>query len=69
METRNGLYLNGELNEETIENRNIISHAIDSSINFTKWLLDNLDKRYLLAKTQIPEPPQIYDDIAIKWFI
>ena len=70
METRNGLYLNGELNEEAIENRNIISHAIDSSIKFTEWLLNNnLDKRYLLAKTQIPEPPQIYDDIAIKWFI
>ena len=70
LETRNGLYLNGELNEEAIENRNIISHAIDSSIKFTEWLLsNNLDKRYLLAKTQIPEPPQIYDDIAIKWFI
>lgn len=35
LETRNGLYLNGELNEEAIENRNIISHAIDSSIKFT----------------------------------
>ena len=70
LETRNGLYLNGELNEEAKENRDIISHAIDASIKFTKWLLENnLDKRYLLAKSQIPEPPQKYDDIFINWFI
>ena len=70
LETRNGLYLNGELNEEAKQNRNIITNAINYSINFTKWLLgQNLDKRYLLAKTKIPEPPQRYDSIAIKWFI
>ena len=40
LETRNGLYLNGELNEEAIENRKIITEAIKSSINFTKWLLE-----------------------------
>ena len=70
LETRNGLYLNGELNEEAIENRKIITEAIKSSINFTKWLLEeNIDKRYLLAKSNIPEPPQRYDTIAIDWFI
>jgi hypothetical protein len=70
LETRNGLYLNGEMNEEAIQNRDIISHAIEASIQFTRWLLENnLDKRYLLAKTQIPQPPQNYDNIAINWFI
>lgn len=70
LETRNGLYLNGELNEEAKENRIIIGKAIQNSINFTDWLLgQNINKRYFLAKTQIPEPPQKYDDIAIDWFI
>ena len=70
LETRNGLYLNGDLNIEAIENRNIIEHAINYSIEFIDWLLNqNIDKRYLLAKSIIPEPPQKYDDIAINWFI
>ena len=70
LETRNGLYLNGDINQEAIENRKIIEHAIESSIIFIKWLLENnVDKRYLLAKSRIPEPPQKYDDIAINWFI
>ena len=70
LETRNGLYLNGDLNIEAIENRNIIEHAINYSIEFIDWLLNqNIDKRYLLAKSIIPEPPQNYDDIAINWFI
>ena len=70
LETRNGLFLNGELNKEAKENREIIEEAIKSSINFTNWLLgQNINKRYFLAKTQIPEPPQNYDKIAIEWFI
>ena len=70
LETRNGLYLNGKLNEEAKENRKIIEEAIKNSINFTDWLLgQNINKRYFLAKTQIPEPPQNYDGIAIRWFI
>jgi len=70
LETRNGLYLNGKLNEEAEQNRIIIEKAIQNSINFTDWLLEqNINKRYLLAKTQIPEPPQKYDELAIKWFI
>ena len=70
LETRNGLYLNGDLNDEAKENRIIIEHAIENSIEFTDWLLSqNIDKRHLFAKTRIPEPPQKYDDIAIKWFI
>ena len=70
LETRNGLYLNGELNEEAKENREIIEHAIKNSTAFIRWLLENnIDKRYLLAESQIPEPPQKYDEIAIKWFI
>jgi hypothetical protein len=70
LETRNGLYLNGNLNNEAKENRKIIEHAIENSIEFTNWLLsENIDKRYLLAKTNIPEPPQKYDSIAIEWFI
>ena len=70
LETRNGLYLNGDLNDEAKENRKIIEHAIENSIEFTNWLLsENIDKRYLLAKTNIPEPPQKYDSIAIEWFI
>lgn len=28
-----------------------------------------INERYLLAKTNIPEPPIKYDDYAIKWFI
>ena len=70
LETRNGLYLNGNLNEEAIENRKIIEKAIENSIDFTQWLLEqNLDKRHLLAQTRIPELPQKYDKIAIDWFI
>ena len=70
LETRNGLYLNGDLNDEAKENRKIIEHAIENSIDFTNWLLsENIDKRYLLAKTNIPESPQKYDSIAIEWFI
>ena len=70
LETRNGLYLNGDLNEEAIENRKIIEKAIEYSIEFTEWLLSqNIYKRYLLANTRIPEPPQKYDEIAINWFI
>ena len=70
LETRSGLYLNGDINQEAIENRKIIEHAIESSIIFIRWLLENnVDKRYLLAKSRIPEPLQKYDDIAINWFI
>ena len=69
METRNGLYLNGDSNEEAIENRNIIGGSVKYSIYFTKYLIEqNLNKRYLLAQSKIPEPPQRYDSIAIKWF-
>ena len=69
-DTRNGLYLNGESNKEAKNNREIIEKAISSSIDLTKWLLkQGIDKRYLLAKTNIPEPPQKYDDYAINWFI
>ena len=70
LETRNGLYLNGELNKEAKENREIIEHAIQSSIKFTEWLLSqNINKRYLLAQSKIPEPPQKYDSLTIKWFL
>ena len=70
LETRNGLYLNGEVNKEATDNRFIIEKAIQNAINFTDWLLEqNINKRYLLAKTNIPEPPQRYDNIAINWFI
>ena len=70
LETRNGLYLNGNLNVEAIENRKIIESAINASIEFTKYLLkQNIDKRYILANTKIPEPPQKYDKFAINWFI
>ena len=69
METRNGLYLNGDSNEEAIEDRNIIGESVKYSIYFTKYLIEqNLNKRYLLAQSKIPEPPQRYDSIAIKWF-
>ena len=69
LETRNGLYLNGNI-EEALENRKIIEDAIELSNNFSKWLFgQNIDKRYILADTKIPEPPQKYDDIAIDWFI
>ena len=69
LETRNGLYLNGDSNEEVIENRNIIGESVKYSIYFTKYLIEqNLNKRYLLAQSKIPEPPQRYDSIAIKWF-
>lgn len=70
LETRNGLYLNGDINEEAIENRKIIEHTIQHSTKFIKWLLENnVNKRHLLAQSQIPEPPQRYDDIDIEWFI
>ena len=69
LETRNGLYLNGNY-EEAIENRNIIEKAISSSIEFTDWILQqHIDKTYLLAKTNIPESPQNYDNIFINWFL
>ena len=69
LETRNGLYLNGDSNEEAIEDRNIIGESVKYSIYFTKYLIEqNLNKRYLLAQSKIPEPPQRYDSIAIKWF-
>ena len=70
LETRNGLYLNGQLNTEAKENRIIIEQAIQLSIKFTKWLLEqNINKRYLLAQSKIPEPPLKYDKYAIKWFL
>ena len=70
LETRNGLYLNGNMNQEAIENRRIIENAIKSSISFTKWLVtQSIDKRYLLANTKIPEPPHKYDKFTINWFI
>lgn len=70
LETRNGLYLNGNLNKEAIENRSIIENAIQSSIKFIDWLLtQNINKRYLLARIKIPEPPVRYDKFAIDWFI
>ena len=70
LETRNGLYLNGDLNVEASENRKILENAIESSITFCEWLLkQNIDKRYLLAQSKIPEPPQRYDKSAKDWFI
>ena len=70
LETRNGLFLNGNINNEAKNNREIIEKAVESSINFTKYLLEqNINKRYLLAKSNIPEPPQKYDKCAIDWFI
>ena len=70
LETRNGLFLNGQLNKEANENRMIIEKAIQSSIKFTKWLLEqNINKRYILAQSKIPEPPLKYDKYAIKWFL
>ena len=55
METRNGL---------------IIEIAIKGAIEFTNYLIQqNINKRYILAKTNIPEPPMTYDECAIKWFI
>ena len=70
LETRNGLFLNGQLNKEANENRKIIDQAIQSSIKFTRWLLEqNINKRYFLAQSKIPEPPLKYDKYAIKWFL
>ena len=70
LETRNGLYLNGNLNKEARENRKIIEDGIKLSIEFCKKLMkQNIDKRYLLANTRIPEPPQKYDEFSINWFI
>lgn len=70
LETRNGLYLNGNLNHEAIENREILTKAIESSIEFTKYIIEQTNnKRYLLAKSNIPEPPQKYDQCAKEWFI
>lgn len=70
LETRNGLYLNGNLNHEAIENREILTNAIKSSIEFTKYIIEQTNnKRYLLAKSNIPEPPQKYDNCAKEWFI
>ena len=69
LETRNGLYLNGNI-EESIQNRKIIEDAIQLSIKFSKWLFgQNIDKRYIFANTKIPEPPQKYDKVSIDWFI
>ena len=70
LETRNGLFLNGTLNKEAVENRIILENAIEGAIEFTKYLIDqNINKRYILAKTNIPEPPMPYDKYAIDWFI
>lgn len=69
LETRSGLYLNGNF-DEAKQNRKIIGSAIDLSIKFIDMLLtQNIDKRYLLAYSNIPEPPIKYDKIAFKWFI
>lgn len=69
LETRSGLYLNGNY-EEAKENRKIIERAINLSITFIKELIkENIDKKYLLAYSNIPEPPQKYDKNTIKWFI
>ena len=57
LETRSGLYLNGNF-DEAKQNRKIIGSAIDLSIKFIDMLLtQNIDKRYLLAYSNIPEPP------------
>ena len=44
-----------------------IDDIYNSSIQFSEWLLSmkNVDKRYLLAESKIPEPPQKYDYYAI----
>ena len=70
LETRNGLYLNGNLNSEAKENREIIKNGIELSVEFCKFFLkQNIDKKYLLSISKIPEPPQKYDKYAIDWFI
>ena len=69
-ETRNGLYLNGNLNDEAIENRKILEKAYESGIEFIKYIIDQTkSKLYLLAKSNIPEAPQKYDKFALEWFI
>lgn len=70
LETRNGLFLNGILNKEAIENREILEKAIEAAIEFSKYIISQTNnKLYCLAKTNIPEPPQRYDKYAIDWFI
>lgn len=74
LEPRNGLYLNGNY-QDSIENRNIISKAFDSILNFIDYILnEEKDNRYLvsnkflLASSSIPDSPtKNYDNIALKW--
>ena len=74
LEPRNGLYLNGNY-QDSIENRNIVSKAFDSILNFIDYILnEEKDNRYLvsnkflLASSRIPDSPtKNYDNIALKW--
>ena len=74
LEPRNGLYLNGNY-QDSIENRNIISKAIDSIFIFIDYILNEeknlkylISNKFLLASSRIPDSPtKGYDNIATKW--
>ncbi len=68
-EKRNSIPLNGEDNEEAIDNRSIINHAVETAVQFNSWLIEhNASNRYLMAYSRRPRPEVTYDDrIALPW--
>jgi len=69
LETRSGLYLNGNY-DEAKQNKEIIESAINLSVEFIQYLISgNYNRKYLFAYSNIPEPPQKYDRETFKWFI
>lgn len=68
-EKRNSIPLNGEDNWEAKENREIINHAVETSLKFNEWLIaHNAINRYLIAYSPKPKAEVDYDeDIALPW--
>ena len=70
-ETRNGIDLNGNIDENIIakENRKLFTEAIKEALSFNQWLIKKDAKnRYLLALSRLPDPLIPFDkDYAKIW--
>lgn len=67
-EDRNGLVLHSTESEEAAINRDIIEKAIESSKEFTKWLISqNVKNRFLCATSRIPIAPGEPTEFSKNW--
>jgi hypothetical protein len=66
-EDRDGVYLNSEEAPDAIENREIIENAIEASIEFTNWLINNgAQNRYVCAYSRLPDYK--WEDFSKEWY-